>query len=199
MTAIADKDKQDKLLEQQLKFRQPYDIADLLAKVWDVDQLKRLGEVIAEQVKRQASSPTFPIARAVGLTEPPNLATRTNDLAPRSVTLTARPGTMASQTSMRLPEGAGFSAVMLRSVSGLFANVTDVLQKGLHSGATVGQHQVSALPRPGAIPSDRKPLWHNDLFDYGATACVSAQSPDTAMTMLDGLGDTSRNYEETMA
>lgn len=50
----SDKEKKDELLKQQLKSLTPYSLVDFLAKVWEVDQLRRLGEEIADHVKRKA-------------------------------------------------------------------------------------------------------------------------------------------------
>lgn len=67
-------------------------------------------------------APTLPMARAVGLGEPGYLVTNTKLRCLLSVTLTAKPGTMASQTKVRLPFGGGFNAAIARSVSGFFAS-----------------------------------------------------------------------------
>jgi hypothetical protein len=56
LSAIGDKEKKDELLKQQLKYLTPFGVIDLLAEVWEADQLKRLGEEIAEHVKRKAPS-----------------------------------------------------------------------------------------------------------------------------------------------
>ena len=54
LDAIADKDKRAELLKQQLKQLNPFSMIELLVKIWEVDQLKRLGDEIAEHVKRKA-------------------------------------------------------------------------------------------------------------------------------------------------
>src|SRR5262249_7635165 len=48
----------------------------------------------------------------------------TKDLAPRSVTRTARPGTTASQTKLRLPRGAGRRPRIVRSVRGFLDRIS---------------------------------------------------------------------------
>ena len=50
----SDKEKKDELLKQQLKSLSPYSLAEFLAKVWEVDQLRRLGEEIVTYVKLKA-------------------------------------------------------------------------------------------------------------------------------------------------
>jgi hypothetical protein len=53
-----DKEKKDGLLKQQLKSLTLYSLVDFLAEVWEVDQLRRLGEQIADHVKRKAEPTT---------------------------------------------------------------------------------------------------------------------------------------------
>jgi hypothetical protein len=70
LLAIGDKEKKDELLKQQLKHLSPYTVVDALAEVWEVDQLKRLGEQIANYLKRKTEhAPTSVPKSSVPLTE----------------------------------------------------------------------------------------------------------------------------------
>jgi hypothetical protein len=56
LLAIPDKEKKDELLKQQLKYQNPYSVGDILAEVWEVDQLKRLAKAITEHVERKVAT-----------------------------------------------------------------------------------------------------------------------------------------------
>jgi hypothetical protein len=60
LLAIGDKEKEDELFKQQLRSLTPSSVVDLLGEVWQVDQLRRLGEYITDHLKRKATPPIGP-------------------------------------------------------------------------------------------------------------------------------------------
>jgi Protein of unknown function (DUF3102) len=65
LLAIGDKEKKEELLKEQLKSLTAYSVVDLLTEVWEVSQLKTLGEQLADYLKRKVTAPAPPMRRIV--------------------------------------------------------------------------------------------------------------------------------------
>jgi hypothetical protein len=123
-------------------------------------------------------APTVPMVRGVGLGEPGYRVTRTKERWPLSVMRTAKPGTSASQTNLRLPFGAAGRARMPRSVSGFLGCISHIRRLdegslGQHGDNIMTAHHCDTV-RPSAT---RKRLRLKSLFAIAAIACVGLQFP----------------------